>query len=94
MHGRHPPPEPAQPASRRVQRLLVAIETEHGELRTAFEERLGVAAAAECGVEQRAGGNRGEHVDDLVDHHRLVGEVRRCHGIAAISALVRSATSR
>ena len=93
VHGRHPPAESVQPSPRRAQRLLVAIEPEHGQLGTAFEERFGVTAAAERGVEQGSRRHRREHGDDLIDHDRLMGELVLSHELA-ISALVRSATSR
>ena len=94
VHGRDAVAEAVQPSPRGGERLLVAIEAEHGELRAAVEHRLGVAATAERGVEQRPGRDRGEDVDDLVDHHRLVDEVAARHHVAANSALPRSATSR
>ena len=94
MHGRHPLTEPTQPSPRRGQRLLVTIEAEDGQLRAAFEERFGVTAATERGVEQGPLRHRGEHGHDLVHHHRLMGELVESHDVAAISALVRSATWR
>ena len=74
VHGRDSVPEAGQAAAGGGERVGVLVDTEHGHGGVAIEQCLGVAAAAERGVEHRAGRHSGEHVDNLGHHDRLVLE--------------------
>ena len=69
-------PNGRQRAAGRRQGVGVPVEAEELEVRVGLEERAGVAAAADGGVDEQPGGHRAEEVDDLVDHHRLVTRSR------------------
>ena len=69
---------------------MVSIDTEHTEIGSGLEDGLGVSSPTEGRVEDHAGRNGGEDIDDLVAHHRLVLEVV---GDAHSSLQTRGATS-
>ena len=57
-------------STRRSESCLVAVESEDRHLVPGSQERLGVTAAAERGVDDHTGGDFGENGDDLIDHDR------------------------
>ena len=69
--------ESLEPLRRGGDGFAVAVDAEHLEIDPAVQERLGMTAAAERGVHDDAGRHAGEHLDDLVAHHRTVEE----HGV-------------
>ena len=99
VRGGHAIPEALEAFARGRQRLLVAVDAQHGQRGILVEQRGGVPSATECRVEHGSRRDGGEHGHDLVDHHRLVdpalsGGVIGVHrSPRAISALPRSATS-
>ena len=80
VHGGDPVAEAGEAAAGGGEGVGILVEAEHGHRCVALEQGLAVAAAAEGGVEHRARRDRGEHVDDLGDHHRLVVERRGVTG--------------
>ena len=67
--------EAREPGGRRGEGVAIAVDADDREVRSpAVEDRLGVAAAAERGVEHDARRHGREHVDDLVEHHGAVLE--------------------
>jgi len=74
-----PVTEPGEPLPRDAERVGVAVETDERQLREALEQPLGVPAHAECGVDDDLArpleGGR-EQVDDALEHHRRVRELR------------------
>src|SRR5690606_26051776 len=68
----------------------VLVEAEDRQVRVGVEERLGVAAAAEGGVDDDARGHGREQLDDEVDHHGAV--VEAAHSFRSLAAWRRAAS--
>ena len=74
-----PAPEPAQRGASGGHRSRVLVDTDELEVGPGVEHGRGVPAAADGGIEHEAGRHRGrgQQLDDLVEHDRLVPERRR-----------------
>ena len=72
--ARKRPPKRSRRAVAAARAAGIAVDAEDQQVVAAVEQRLGVAAPAERGVEDHPGRHRGEDLDDLVEHHRPVHE--------------------
>src|SRR5690606_21231373 len=68
----------------------VLVEADDREVRVGVEERLGMAPAAQGGVDDDARGHRGEQLDDEVDHDGAV--VDAAHSFRSLAAWRRAAS--
>ncbi len=64
----------SEPGTGGLQRLLITVETDHGEPLVGREQCGGMTAAADGGIDDHPVGHVGQHGRDLCEHHRLVGE--------------------
>ena len=65
--------EPRQPATRQIQRLPIAIDTDQAAARTdGFEQQLGVAARTQCRVDDDVARLGRERLQGLAGEHRTM----------------------
>ena len=74
LYGGHPVAEASKALASDGQRIGVAVDAQHLQVRMCIEQQGRVAGTAECGVEYPAGWHRGEDLYDLAGHDGLVFE--------------------